>query len=148
MARPKTDVVVRFLEKVKEMSNGCAEWQAGFHRDGYGKFQDDGRTQQAHRVAYRLFVGDPGELSVLHTCDNRKCVAIDHLFLGTDQDNVKDMDAKRRRGTRSKLTLAQAKEVKRLLGQRYSQAEVAEKFGVDQTTVSRIRRGQTTHFKE
>jgi len=148
MARPKSDVYARFLAKVMKMESGCHEWTSVINRGGYGKFHFEGRQDVAHRVAYRLFVGDPGKLAVLHKCDNRKCVNPDHLFVGTGADNVKDMDSKGRRGTKSKLTDANVAEIKRLISERYSQQEVAEQFGINQTTVSRIVLGKTTHFKE
>jgi predicted XRE-type DNA-binding protein len=148
MARPKSDVFLRFLQKVLEVESGCCEWQSTLDRSGYGKFYYEGRQAPAHRVSYRLFVGDPGEMHVLHRCDNRRCVNPDHLFLGTRQDNVADMDAKHRRGTKCKLTVAQAAEILSMLDQRFSQREVAERFGIHQTAVSRIKLSKTTHFKE
>jgi len=148
MARPKSDPVARFLRKVLKMQSGCHEWQSVIHRDGYGKFHFDGGQKQAHRVAYELFIGSPDGAQVLHRCDNRKCVNPDHLFLGTNQDNVKDMDAKKRRGTKCKVTLAQAVEIRRLLADRWTQREVGELFGIDQTTVSRIWLHKIKLFKE
>lgn len=141
MARPKSDPKKRFLEKVRQMENGCHEWQAVLHRDGYGKFYYNGKQVQAHRVAYDLFVGDIQDKWVLHKCDNRKCVNPSHLFLGTCKDNIQG------RGTKAKLTEDQVNKVNELLAQRYSQQEIADMFGVHQTLVSRIKRKATTHFK-
>lgn len=147
MARPKSDPKQRFLSKVKQMQNGCHEWQSTLHRDGYGKFYHDGKQAQAHRVAYELFNGDTNGLWVLHKCDNRKCVNPEHLFLGTCQDNISDMDAKNRRGTKSKITKAQADEIGELLNQRYSQQEIAKRYGVFQTTISRVKLNKIKLFK-
>ena len=138
MARPKSDHFKRFSDKILKVGSGCHEWQSTIDRDGYGRFYFDGAQEKAHRMAYRLFVGNPGELAVLHRCDNRKCVNPDHLFLGTIQDNVRDMDAKGRRGTRAKLSRECIKEVLSLLPE-HSQQFIAERFGVDQTTISRIK---------
>jgi len=147
MARPKSDETKRFLDKVKVMETGCHEWQAGQARGGYGKFVNDGKTWTAHRFAYQKFVGDIGDKHVLHKCDNRKCVNPDHLFLGTMQDNVADMDAKGRRGSYSTTTIEFAEEVKKLLAERYSQQFVADKFGVSQALVSRIHRNVKKFYK-
>lgn len=129
------------------MDSGCHEWQATLHRDGYGKFFYEGKQTQAHRVAYELFAGDTDGKWVLHKCDNRKCVNPDHLFLGNAQENISDMDAKGRRGTKAKITEAQAAEIRCLLDQRYSQGFIASQYGIDQTTVSRIKLNKIKLFK-
>lgn len=147
MARPRSDETKRFLDKVKVMQSGCHEWQAGLARGGYGKFQLPDRTVTAHRFAYQKFVGDIGDKHVLHKCDNRKCVNPDHLFLGTIQDNIADMDAKGRRGSYSTTTLEFAEEIKKMLAERYSQQFVADKFGVSQSLVSRIHRNVKKFYK-
>ena len=147
MARPKSDEIKRFLDKVKVMETGCHEWQAGEARGGYGKFQNDGKTITAHRFAYSQFVGEIGDLHVLHKCDNRKCVNPDHLFLGTIQDNMKDRDAKGRMFNNSQTTIEFAETVKKMLAERYSQQFVADKFGVSQSLVSRIHRNVLKTFK-
>jgi hypothetical protein len=146
--RPRSDVKQRFLEKVKQMESGCHEWQAGQARGGYGKFQLVEKTVTAHRMAYELFVAPiPDGLCVLHRCDNRLCVNPEHLFLGDLDANVKDMDQKQRRGTKSRLTYADVKQIKQMLADRYSQETIAEKFNVHQGTISRIKLGKTTLFK-
>src|ERR1035438_1775194 len=79
------------------MSTPCLEWTASRDRDGYGYFGLSGNTVKAHRVAYAIKHGStPGNMHVLHRCDNPPCVAIDHLFLGTNSVNVADKMAKGR----------------------------------------------------
>ena len=56
-----------------------------------------GKTEFAHRMAYRLYVGEPGDLFVCHHCDTPLCVNPDHLFLGTATDNIRDAMRKGRR---------------------------------------------------
>ena len=147
MARPKSDPITRFLAKVKEMESGCIEWQAGLARGGYGKFQLPNKTVTAHRFAYESFVGSiPDGLCVLHRCDNRKCTNPDHLFIGTIKENIADMDNKHRRKTRAVLDIESVKVIKQMLNDRYSQREIAEKFGVDQTTISRIKLNKTQQY--
>jgi hypothetical protein len=91
--------VDRFRSKVaaEPEEDGCVMYLGGWNCDGYGIFWLDGKQVQAHRVAWTLQHGPiPDGLHVLHKCDNRYCVNIDHLFLGTAQDNVNDMIAKGR----------------------------------------------------
>lgn len=148
MTRPRSDVKERFLSKVQVVESGCHEWTNVLNRGGYGKFHFEGKQEPAHRVAYILFKGEiPQGRWVLHKCDNRKCVNPEHLFLGDCKDNIEDMDKKGRRGTKSKLTYAQVEEINQLLDARFSQQYVAEMFGVDQTTISKIRLGITKLFK-
>jgi len=94
MARPKSDPIKRFLDKVQKMNTGCHEWTSTLNRGGYGKFYYEKKQDVAHRVAYELFVGSAKGRWVLHKCDNRKCVNPDHLFLGNNLDNIQDMDSK------------------------------------------------------
>lgn len=148
MARPKRDVLERFKEKFKVMESGCHEWQSNFHRTGYGKFME-GKTVPAHRMAYTLFVGPiPAGNWVLHKCDNRKCVNPEHLFLGSRKDNIQDMDQKGRRGTKCQLTEADAEKIKWLYSIGYSQQHIASRYGVYQTTISRVILGKTKLFKQ
>ena len=146
--RIEQEVLPRFLSKVKEVESGCQEWQSTLHRDGYGKFWYKGKQMPTHRMSYMLFVGEiPEKGWVLHKCDNRKCVNPHHLFIGNRIDNIKDMDSKKRRGTKCKLTEKQAFEIKQLLKIGFSQQRIGEMFNVGQTVISRIKLDKTKLFK-
>lgn len=88
----------RFCAKFIKSENGCWEWIAYINKDGYGRFApSSGKPERAHRVAYQLFVGPiPKGLCICHRCDNRHCVNPSHLFLGTNNDNVRDKMSKGR----------------------------------------------------
>lgn len=98
-ARPTIPAPDRFWAKV-DCSGDCWEWTAYRKPNGYGSFGIDRRTTEyAHRMAYQLSVGPiPDGLYVCHRCDNPACVRPDHLFLGTQFDNMRDGAAKGRVG--------------------------------------------------
>lgn len=82
--------------------SGCWDWQKSRNpKTGYGQLSswEDGKRMlyTAHRVSFRALVGEiPDGLFVLHKCDNRACFNPEHLFLGTQQDNITDMHQKGR----------------------------------------------------
>ena len=86
----------RFLEKVDVKGKyDCWEWKA-FKFKGYGRFYLNGK-HYAHRASWNLYNGQiPKGMCVLHHCDNPGCVNPEHLFLGTQLDNIKDMIKKGR----------------------------------------------------
>ncbi len=92
---------VNFWSNV-DKSGECWEWQgnrtSGKWNYGIVSLGHRGERMRAHRFAWELAHGSiPEGMSVLHHCDNPPCVRHDHLFLGTQADNLEDMDAKGRR---------------------------------------------------
>lgn len=89
--------VIRFETKFsKGLDTECWEWRASRFSCGYGQFRAR-ESRQAHRFAYRLYVGSiPKGMCVLHKCDNKACVNPSHLFLGSFLDNTRDMVKKGR----------------------------------------------------
>lgn len=87
--------------------DGCWEWKGGrwdrYGQKGYGvfKIKHEGKWQRfkAHRISYLLAHGHFPKHLACHTCDNPVCVRPDHLFDGTNADNLADMKAKGRAAT-------------------------------------------------
>src|ERR1035437_3049169 len=89
----------RFWLYVKKsfLKNGCWLWQASCFSEGYGKSWWGGKDIGAHVASWIIHFGPiPEGMFVLHHCDVRHCVNPNHLWLGTNQDNVNDMVQKRR----------------------------------------------------
>lgn len=137
------------------MTTQCWVWTASTWRFGYGRFSVKGVSTPAHRVSFGLD-NIPEGMSVLHRCDNRLCVRRSHLFLGTIADNNADTRKKRRhshgrkhgdlmRGEKSCRAVLSEEDVKSMkeeyAKEGVSQKELAEKYGVHRSTISRAING-------
>lgn len=138
-----------FWQKVNIGKRGdCWEWKLSCYKSGYGKIGINGKSLRAHRVAWIVSRGPiPKGLFVLHTCDNRKCVNPDHLFLGTQKQNLKDMIQKGRGKGQipagedhpgAKLTWPQIALIRRLGKQGVKQKDLAKTFDVRPQTIQLI----------
>ena len=124
----------------------CWEWTAGRISSGYGLLSADGRRILAHRFSYELHIGPvPDGVFVLHRCDNRLCIRPDHLFLGTQADNVADMEAKGRDhkrgqpGEQNNQARIDAAAVRAIRATRDPAWKVAAAFGVSRGLIYAIR---------
>jgi hypothetical protein len=161
-ARPEGE---RFAGYVgNEAASGCTEWTGQRDPDGYGRFTLANRQPtRAHRYAWVAAMGGhpcvqgglQDGVQVLHRCDNPPCVRVEHLFLGTNQDNVRDRDSKgrnawgprhgfrlhpelRARGQRvntSRFTPEQVREIRRAADAGATHREQAERLGVTQAAI-------------
>lgn len=129
-------LIKKFEEKFVIEISGCWRWIAATMGKGYGYFRVGAKLHGAHRVAYELYKGPIGNKHVLHTCDNPWCVNPEHLFLGTNKENVLDMMAK---GRAYDVPTEKRKEIKLLYKKGgYTQKELGKKFNCSQATVQRI----------
>ena len=139
----------RFWEKIEIGGpDDCWPWLAKTNGDGYGVIRVMGRMEKAHRIAYMLAKGSiPTGMDVCHSCDNPPCQNPKHLWPGTNTDNVRDRNAKRRtaRGEqhgRAKLTKAGVSEIKRLGKEGLSQGKIAAIRGVSRQQIGKILNGK------
>lgn len=139
----------RFFASISpEPNTGCWFWMASTDYDGYGKLTvttDKKRPIRAHRFSYEHFKGPipPGAL-VCHRCDVPSCVNPDHLFVGTNSDNMMDCIRKSRTACgqshyKTKLTDYDVWDIRH---SPWTNEEIAEMFGLRLTHVRRIRRGE------
>jgi len=145
-----SDTKIRFEKHYTYQSeNGCWNWHSSKSAAGYGRFMLNGKAKIASRVAYELYCGPiPEGACVLHSCDNPACVNPSHLRCGNHKENMDDRASRgRSRGGRlggkplgKRLTSEEKAEIRRLcsLG-KYTDAEIADRFGTSRSTVWSIR---------
>lgn len=129
-----------------EPNSGCWLWSACALAYGYGLFKYAGRLRTAHRVSW-LISGRSltAEDCVLHKCDTPACVNPDHLFVGTQAENMADKarkgrSAKGARNGSAKLTPDDVCEIRRRLTEGEPQRKIAASYGVSQYAISCISR--------
>ena len=135
----------KICEQTKLTAAGCMEFLGTIDSYGYGVISITPSpkikyTHKTHRLMWTIYFGDPGNLIVCHTCDNRKCCNPNHLFLGTAEDNIRDKVKKNRQALGpshgiSKLNEESVLEIRRLSSLGVHQKEIAAKFGVHRTTI-------------
>lgn len=144
--------------------NECCCWTGKTLPKGYGIACYEGRRMLAHRYAWERANGPiPAALHVLHKCDNPPCVNVDHLFLGTNADNVADMVRKGRnsrgdthyirlyphmvrRGSaasNTKLTEASAVAIREAAVAGELMAHIAKRINVSISTVKKVLDGKS-----
>lgn len=145
----------RFLDKVTyEPNTGCWLWLGACQSGGYGFMAIDAtrknrKSSAAHRISYILFKGDiPNEIVVCHTCDVCSCVNPDHLFLGTNADNSKDMVLKGRQAKgesqgASKLKSDYVLKIMDMCNNGVSKIEISRIFNVTKENIYSICSGET-----
>jgi len=141
----------RLLEKADVGdTDECWQWCGATFQHGYGQVRRKNLdTSLAHRAVFMEEVEDPGDQYVLHHCDNPRCVNPNHLYLGDQRDNMKDMHDRGRSNDpsgeehgRAKLTDDEVDEVvEKYENTQVTQTELADEYGVTQGRISEVVNG-------
>lgn len=141
-----------FARREIDPARGCWLWTGKCYTNGYGTIKLGGRAgkfRKVHRVAASLWLNIDldSPMHVLHHCDVRRCFNPEHLYGGTNADNVHDR-ATRKRGREhrqrgaahhmAKLTDDDVREIRRLVARGHRQREIADTYGVKVQQISRI----------
>lgn len=129
----------------RRVESGCIEWIGAINDGGYGNVWFNGRYWRAHRLSYETHFGViPDGLHVCHRCDNRRCINPDHLFVGTDADNLRDMARKKRStwGSRNPQARLTDDAVRMIRTSPLSTRELACLFCVGEGAVNDARSGR------
>lgn len=148
-------ILLRLNEYSKEAPSGCIEWQKRRNSCGYGTISYRNKSWLAHRLKWTLENGAiPEGMNVCHSCDNPACINIEHLFIGTQADNVSDMVNKGRGcspgnpGEKHHNAILSADDVayirnelaNRKHGKDGTNGRLARKFGVSEAAISNINK--------
>ena len=134
---------------IPEPNSGCLLWCGPVNSSktgkGYGNMSVEGVTRFVHQLAWITAKGAiPKGLKVLHRCDVRTCINIDHLFLGTQKQNIQDCADKGRlatlKGERSNFAKLTLEQVIAIRADPRTQVAIAVEYGVDQSAISNIKR--------
>jgi hypothetical protein len=121
----------------------CKEWDGHIQSNGYGWRCFRGKSMYAHRAAWIERNGIPKNgLCVLHKCNNRKCVNLEHLYLGTHSRNMKDraMSLNQNNGKLSPSDVLEIRDLYKRGG--ITQASLAIRFGITSGYISELVRGK------
>ena len=138
------DIQKRFWNKVNK-TNECWIWNACKNKQGYGIFGLCGSHIKAHRAAYFLSNNYINDDVVMHICDNPSCVNPKHLRLGTQQENIKDMNLKGRQrsipkyGEDNPRSILTNEKVLLIREEKGTCKTISKKYGVSLMTISRIK---------
>lgn len=153
MSQYTSDFITRFWAKVAVLDDpdACWLWTAGGSKLGYGHIKCGKKVLRAYRVSFELNNGPiPEGLCVLHACDNPPCVNPRHLFVGTQGDNVRDMERKGRakhptgdEHGQKRLTALQVAEIRRNFAEgQTNKAALGRAFGVTDVLIGLIVRNR------
>lgn len=127
--------------------SGCLLWTSSTRGKGYGSIKHGvGNSVYAHRAMYELTKGKIGEgMLVCHTCDTPSCINPNHLFLGSNNRNMKDMVEKGRQmhGERHVCAVLSEQQARSVFDSTLNSKALSKKFGVSISAIRHIRAGRT-----
>lgn len=152
VVRPLSDKHAPLLERFwrragrTDDARACWEWRGYREQDEYGRITKDRKILLAHRLSWEIHNGPiPVGMAVCHRCDNPPCVNPAHLFLGSNQDNLHDRDAKGRtprapgiRNGMAKLTDAIVVAMREDRGRGLTYDQLAAKYGINRSACCAI----------
>jgi len=149
--RPPLELPSALWDRVDRSGDGCWPWTGHRDPDGYGMLQVAGVRYATHRLAYTLTYGEPpaDKPCILHSCDNPPCCRPDHLFPGTDVENMADKVTKERQARGSgiawaKLTEGQVVQIRSLhAGGTHTPSQLGRLFGVTKESIYGIVKRKT-----
>lgn len=140
-----TDEIIKLTNEIPTNENGCKIWPYTLNDKGYGKISFKNKTYEVHRVLYRCIHGEIKKgLVVRHLCNNKACVNIGHLDLGSAKDNAQDA---MKAGTykvgekhhAAKLTIEQVQFI-RNNEMHIGTSALGRKYNVSHKTIERIKK--------
>lgn len=146
--RSLTERMEKFIVPVPEA--GCWLWIGQIDPNfGYGRLKYKCRSRNAHRMSWEAFRGlIPEGMSVLHKCDTPSCVNPEHLYLGTQLENMRDRQERKRfiphLGDANHATRIPDKFIDEILASNLPSQELADKYGVTYAGIHFIRNGKRT----
>ena len=138
---PKNVLERLLLNSIGDTDDDCWEYLGkDCAKGGHKRIRLDDKTRIfVHRLAWEAFHAEPipPEMSVLHRCDNPKCFNPNHLFLGTQKDNMQDCINKGRKNCPRKIKKEDYQKIK---DSNLSTKQLAQKFNVTSTRIRQIKR--------
>ena len=138
-----------YIDRINKRSKlnqhtGCIEWTGSLNSHGYAEISIGGKRNLVHRIQCEIKHGKLNDLLALHKCDNRKCINPDHLYAGTQSQNMQDKFLRGRdnhaRGERAGGAKLTEQDVLEIRSSSLTNTELAKIYPVNKMQIGRIRR--------